>query len=110
MEKDIDVRDPRGKRIRCSVWQWEHHVLIYHPDLAGQEALVEKALCAPSGGYIFTSHHKDGRCVYYTPFRNRLEIKVVVGFDQAGIEGDVVSVSIVSRRASGEIMIWPTKN
>jgi hypothetical protein len=106
MEKDLVVTDPRGRVIRCSVWYWENHVLVKHPDLKGYENFAESALQSPTDDCIYASHRQPSRHVYYGPFRGRLEIKVVVAFPAQDVEGKVVSVTAVSRRPDGEELIW----
>jgi hypothetical protein len=106
MDKDLVVTDPRGRVIRCSVWYWNNHVLVKHPDLKGCETSVERALQSPTHDCIYASRHLASRCIYYGPFKGRLEIKVVVDFGQPEDEGKIVSVTAVSKRPDGEQLIW----
>jgi hypothetical protein len=105
MPKDIEVTDPRGFVIRCSGKYWQNHVLVKHLDLENCEIFAERALRSPKYNCIFSSKSHPHRHIYYGELRNRVEIKVVVEFSNSN-EGIVVSVSSVSNRPNGEILLW----
>ncbi len=105
MSEDMEVTDPRGRRIRCPRQYWDNHVLAKHPDLKGCETYAERALRSPKHGCIYTSKTQVNRHIYYGELRSNIEIKVVVQFDSED-EGTVVSVTACSRRPNGENLIW----
>ncbi len=105
MHKDIEVTDPRGFVIRCSGEYWEKHILVNHPELAGYEPFVERALQSPTHDCIFADKRFSNRQVYYGPLRHGIEMKVVVRFDDPR-EGVVVSAAPCSKRQNGEKLTW----
>jgi hypothetical protein len=105
MDRDIEIRDPRGYLVRCSAEYWNKHILVKHPDLAGCETYAEGAIQQPTHHCIYASKSHDSRVIYYGALRKRIEIKVVVQFDDVD-KGTIVSVTACSKRPEGEKLVW----
>lgn len=103
----IDCRDPLGRRIKMTREQWESHVLVRHPQMAGQESFVQQRLEAPD------SIHEDKRlyrreCYYRLgiPGATNRYLKVVVQFD-VNDEGTVITAYTTRSTSPGERHRWP---
>lgn len=109
MPHKFDVTDPRGYRIACSDWAWEH-IIGNRPymDTPEWERDIQRAVENPTVG-IFQDADFDDRCVYY---RFRIEgankfLKVVVRIE-ADKTGVIVTAFPTFNKKPGEKLIWKT--
>lgn len=106
----IEVKDPRGHEVICTLEWWESHILDHHPDMEGWEDEVIEAIQKPEYGIIYRAAHYPNRCVYYKVINKReiggLYIKVIV-VETESKPFKVVTAHFVSNKQPGEVMIWP---
>ena len=100
----FEVKDPRGRVIFCSKDIWEHHILIYHPAMSGQEKRIEQTIHAPK--CIYQAHVRQNREIFYSLPKGKKYVLVVVEFADSNV-GNVVTAFYSDSIKPKDRLIWP---
>ena len=111
METDVlfEAQSPLGVTVKCTVEQWETHVLAGHANMAGRHEDVANAIRDPA--WIFCSlSYPQTRSVYFSqPIGSREFLKVVV--ENQALVSEVVSAWLQAeiRGNLGEVIYAKSK-
>lgn len=117
MAEILRCTDQWGRTITLAQARWQGHILVNHPEMAGQEAIVQQTLTDP----ICVNHDKDfpDRENFYRPFvfrppRTLAYMKVCVEFRNRafgqGARGEVVTAYPTTSIKQGEARKWSQGN
>jgi|SRR5579859_4627349 len=103
----FQATDPRGRIIICTLETWLFHILSNHPELAESADDIRRAIEKPQYGFIYRDVDYENRDIYYyRPSSQKYSYIVVVEFDEMN-RGEVITAYRISKRKSGERIIWP---
>jgi hypothetical protein len=99
---------PLQREIRCDSRRWNRHILIRHPELSAQEAVVEEAVRDPDVVTLDAGNARR-RCLYRFNvgiISHAPHLKVVVELSHLPWAGKVVTAFCVDKIKSSEAPKW----
>lgn len=100
----VDVRDPRGRRVRCKRDVWLNKIVATRPEFGGLVAEVSAAVRQPA---FINKSREAGRLCYYSaapPEWTEPWLRVIV----TEAEGWLISAHPKDKEAPKETRIWTT--
>lgn len=95
-----------GNEVICTRSTWDSHVSVDHPEMAGLQGEVERALVDPSS--IYPSTLSPNALVYEATTQGGIEIRAVVAFDDIAQYGTGTTIGKMNTAFPVDRVIYDT--